>query len=278
MSTTRPTSETAPRSGWGGLDVSGTARVPFARLAAVEWRKMFDTRGGFWLLLVTLILLLGTIGLTLLVVGIEDTTIGANALSQILTVPLSLLLPVFPILAVTSEWSQRTGLVTFALEPNRLRVLLAKAAAVIALALGTMLVAIILGAITNVVGAAMIGEDAEWDLQARSLLALMAVQLLYFLMAFGLAMVILNTPGSIAVFYVVALLLPLMVYSTLYFAFDWAQDLIPWIDLQFATTPFLDPSEDIAGLDVARALVAIGIWIVLPVAVGARRVLRSEPK
>jgi ABC-2 type transport system permease protein len=262
----------------GTINVSRTARVPFGRLVSVEWRKMLDTRGGFWLLTITGLLLLITIGLTLLVVSLEDAQISANDLSQILTIPLSLLLPVFPILVVTSEWSQRTGLVTFALEPNRLRVLAAKAAAVTLFAIVTIVVAIVLGALTNLAAAALTGNDVQWNLEAGTLVWLVLSQLLYFFMAFGLAMVLLSTPGAIAIFYVVAIMLPFMVYSVLYVIFDWAQDIIPWVDLSFATTPFLDPSVDAGGLDVARLLVACTIWIVIPFAVGARRILRSEPK
>lgn len=260
------------------LDVSGTAPVPFGRLVKVEWRKMFDTRGGFWLLLVTGILLALVVGLVLLVLGLEDESISANDWSQVLTIPLSLLLPVFPILTVTTEWTQRSGLVTFSLEPNRARVLLAKFAAVVLFALATIAVAIVVGAVANLVGAGITGTDVRWELEGSTLLLLVLSQLLYFTMAFGLAMVFLNTPGAIAVFYVVALMLPLMVYSFLYAVFDWAQSLIPWIDLQYAFAPFLDPDESVAGLDVARLLVAIAIWIVTPLAVGLNRVLRSEPK
>ena len=39
---------------------------------------------------------------------------------------MSLILPVLGILLVTSEWSQRTGLTTFALVPQRERVIVAK--------------------------------------------------------------------------------------------------------------------------------------------------------
>lgn len=268
-------SATAPQM---TLDVSGTAPVPFSRLVKVETRKMFDTRGGFWLLLVTGILLLITIGLVLLIVALEDASITANDLSQVLTIPLSLLLPIFPILTVTTEWTQRSGLVTFSLEPNRGRVLMAKFGAVVIFALVTIVVAIVLGALTNIVAATMTGNDVRWELQADTLLLLVLSQLLYFTMAFGLAMVFLNTPGAIAVFYVVALILPLMVYSILYSIFDWAQDLIPWIDLQYAFGPFLDPDDSVGGVDIARLVVAVLIWIVTPLVVGLSRVLRSEPK
>lgn len=288
--TTTPTGPDAPRGSVGSaapptaadmprLDVSGTPRVPFARLVRVEWRKMLDTRGGFWLLAITGILLAIAIGLTLLVVGLnEDVEPGANALSQILTIPLSLLLPVFAITIVTGEWSQRTSLVTFALEPDRRRVMLTKAVAVLLLALATLAAATALGAVTNVVAASLGGYDAVWDLTVRNLLLQVASQLAYFFMAFGLAMLILGTPAAIAVFYVVGLLLPVVVYGPLFGLFEWARDLIPWIDINFAFAPFFDPSVDAAGLDVARLAVAIALWVVAPLSLGLMRVLRTELK
>ena len=39
---------------------------------------------------------------------------------------MGILLPVLGILLVTSEWSQRTAMVTFTLEPSRSRVIAAK--------------------------------------------------------------------------------------------------------------------------------------------------------
>ncbi|WP_122816764.1 ABC transporter permease [Nocardioides pantholopis] len=269
----------APAAPRRTLDISGTARVPFGRLVSVEWRKMLDTRGGFWLMLITGLLLALTIGLVLLVVALdENASISANDISQILIIPLSLLLPVFPILAVTSEWSQRTGLVTFSLEPHRLRVLLAKLCAVILFAVATIAFAVVLGAITNPVGAALGGYDVRWDLDVSTLALTVVSQLVYFLMAFGLAMLLLSSPTAIAVFYVVAIMLPFMVYSILYGFFEWARDLIPWIDLSFAFMPFLETSNDLVGVDWARLVVAVTIWVVLPTVLGIRRVLASEPK
>lgn len=270
-------STTAPEQ--MSIDLSQTERTPFSRLAKVEWRKMLDTRGGFWLLAITGVLLVVAVGIVLLVIGLDDgTSVPASAWSTILTIPLSLLLPVFAIQTVTSEWSQRTGLVTFALEPHRIRVLLAKLTAVVLLVLATIVIAVVLGAIGNVIGAAVGGYDAEWDLGIKLLLITVLLQIVYFLMAFALGMAILNTPGAIAIFYVAALLLPLMVYGTLYAFFDWAQDVIPWIDLQFASAPFFDSAVDTGGIDIARLVSAVTIWVIIPSVIGSRRVLNSEPK
>lgn len=262
------------------LDVSRTPQVPFSRLARVELRKMLDTRSGFWLLLITLVLLALTTAVVLLVVGVTEET-GAPSLMdwvQILTLPLSLLLPVFPILSVTSEWSQRTAMVTFSLEPHRLKVLGAKLAAVLLLALGTMVVAAVLGVAANALAAGLDGTEASWHFDGRVFGFTVLVQLLYFLMAFALGTALLSSPGAISAFYVAGLMVPFMIYGTLFALFTWAQEIIPWIDLQFASAPFLTADGDYGGKETAQLLVASTIWIVAPLAVGVRRLLRSEVK
>ena len=55
--------------------------------------------------------------------------------SSIAVAPASILLPIVGILLVTSEWSQRTALITFALVPDRGRVLAAKLLASVVLSL-----------------------------------------------------------------------------------------------------------------------------------------------
>ena len=70
----------------------------------------------------------------------DDVRVSANAFAQIMTIPVSLLVPVLAISSITSEWSQRTGLVSFTLEPHRMRVVWAKYATVLILALATLAV------------------------------------------------------------------------------------------------------------------------------------------
>lgn len=268
------------------LDVSGTPTTPFGRLVKVEWRKMTDTRGGFWLLAVTGLLLVLTLAVVLLVVALDDNAgVTANALSQIFTIPLSLLLPVFGVLTVTSEWSQRTALTSFTLEPHRMRVVLAKWVAVSLLALVTLGVAIVLGAITNVVAAGINGTDARWNLEGTDLLWTVVLQLLFFWMAFGFGMLLLNTPGAISVYYVVALLLPFMVWSTLYAIFEWARDVLPWVDLTIASSPvvsggmdFMGESVDVGALQYLQFGWTAFLWIGIPVMFGIWRILRAEVK
>ena len=117
-------------------------------------------------------------------------------------------------------------------------------------------------------------EGSDWPVFGWTVV----VQVLYFCMAFGLGTLILNSPGAIAVFYLVALLLPMMVYSALYAFFEWARELIPWIDMQYAFTPMLTPGGEATGQDYGHMVVSVLIWVVAPIALGLTRILRSEVK
>jgi len=262
------------------LDVSDTEAVPFGRLVAVELRKMRDTRAGFWLLLVTGLLLVLAAVITLLVTVLNDLPVGAGIVLQVMTIPVSLLMPVLAVACVTSEWSQRTGLVTFTLEPDRRRVLLAKLVTVLLLAAATMAVATVAGVATLALHGALGDQPVDWSIDGSVLAWTVVVQVLYFIMAFGIGLVVLSTPAAIAIYYVVALLLPLMVYGPVYGIFSWGQDVIPWIDLGFATTPLTDPGGtlEVTGTTYLQTVVTTLVWVVAPLVGGFARVTRAEIK
>jgi len=283
MSTTAPTPRASvPRT----LDVSGTPKVPFTRTVSVELRKMLDTRSGFWLIAVSGLLLVVIAGIVMAVVLANDLAITANGWVQVMTVPLSLLLPIFAITSVTAEWSQRTGLVSFTLEPHRLKIIGGKLVAVVILVVVTMVLAVALGAAANLLYGALSGDDVVWNVDGSMFFWTVVTQLLYFLMAFGLAMLILSTPATIAVYYVVSLLLPFMVYSAVYVLVSWGPDVLPWVDLGYATGPLVgggatgpgSPELDVTGTTYAQVAVATLIWVVLPMVLGGRRVMRTEIK
>lgn len=279
MSTTTPV-PSAPVT----LDLSKSGPTPFSRLVRVEWRKMVDTRSGIWLLAITGGLLALVLAVIVLVVGLNDFQVDAQGLVQGFTLPISLLLPVFGILIVTSEWSQRTALASFTLEPHRLRVLGAKLVAVSALAVATIAVALVLGALTNVLCAAVTGNPLQWNLDMSQLLWTIVSQLAFFAMGFALACLLLNTPGAIAVFYVIALLLPIMLWGTLFALFDWAKDVLPWIDINTALTPLMagtniiGESVEVEAINYVQAGWTVILWVGIPVTLGLWRILRAEVK
>src|ERR1700759_1732237 len=108
-------------------------RPSLARLTKVELRKMVDTRSGFWLLFAVVALTVVAV-LVKALFAPEDQRTFRHLLSTGLQ-PAGILLPVIGILVVSSEWSQRTGLNSFALVPARPRLLAAKYLAGIVLAL-----------------------------------------------------------------------------------------------------------------------------------------------
>ena len=115
-------------------------RPGLGRLVAVELRKIVDTRAGFWLQVATVALTAVIVIVSLVIGDAADHTFAA--LLDVAIQPAAVLLPVAGILLVTSEWSQRTGLITFALVPVRSRVLGAKLLASLVLAVAMLAVTV----------------------------------------------------------------------------------------------------------------------------------------
>ena len=92
---------------------------------------MVDTRAGFWLQV-------ATVALTVAAVAPARSSATPRTTrsrpSSTRAAARGVLLPVAGVLLVTSEWSQRTGMITFSLVPVRSRVLVAKLAASLVLA------------------------------------------------------------------------------------------------------------------------------------------------
>lgn len=279
------------------LDVSNTPPVPFVRLVKVEWRKMLDTRSGLWLLLISAGLLALISGIVLLVVTLADVTPPtANDWLNIMTIPVSMLVPVMAITIVTQEWSQRTAMVTFALEASRLRVVLAKLVAVMALGAATIALAAVLGLVGNVVGAAIAGTDADWNVTVGAFGWALATQVLYLLMGFGFGLLLLSSPAALALYYVYVwileggVIIPGIMY-VLWFSFDWAQSLLPWISMRLSMLPFQLGDDDVRSIEqdlgatldtgvlgLARVVTSVLIWVGIPLLLGTWRLLRAEVK
>jgi ABC-2 type transport system permease protein len=130
-------------------------RPPLTRLTRVELRKMVDTRSGFWLQLTVLALTVLVVVITL-IAGHESDFTFRNLFGNAL-VPAGILLPVVGILLVSSEWSQRTALVSFALVPERARLIAAKVLAGVVLGL----VAVVVAAVLAAIGTAVASPDVS---------------------------------------------------------------------------------------------------------------------
>lgn len=256
------------------LDVSQTPRTPFRRLVRVELRKSYDTRAGFWLLAVIGLIVLATEVIALVVTTVQDEAIAFGDFIGAAAFMTSFLLPVLGIMLVTSEWSQRTAMVTFALEPHRPRVIGAKALVGVVLTLLTVVVSIAIGFVCTLLYGLIEGH-ADWTFGWADFLAFLVTQNLAMLGGFALAALLLNTPAAIVVFFVYKWVLPGL-FALGSALMGWFESLAPWIDFQAAQTAIWDWST--SAEDWAQLVVSGVLWLVIPLAWGVWRVLRAEVK
>lgn len=256
------------------IDLSATPPTPFHRLVRVELRKSYDTRAGFWLLMVIGLLVLVTEVVVLAVTTVQDAPITFGDFIGAAASVTSVLLPVLGIMVVTTEWTQRTAMVTFALEPRRPRVIAAKALVGVLLTLLTVAGAIVVGLVCNLLYGVVQG-DADWTFGWSGFFGFLVNQTFAMLGGFALAALLLNTPAAIVTFFVYKWVLPglLVLGASL---MDWLDSLRPWIDFQGAQVELYE--WPLTGAQWAHLLVSGVIWLVLPLVVGIWRILRAEVK
>jgi ABC-2 type transport system permease protein len=274
--TTSPAATTGVAGGHAGgvrREREAFAPIPTTRIIAVELRKMFDTRSGFWLMASIGILALLATGGTILFAPEEAQTYEAFA--SAIGFPMAVVLPMVAILSVTSEWSQRSGLTTFTLVPSRGRVIAAKAICAVGIGVVSMLLALGIGALGNVVGTAISGAPTVWDVEVTEFLNIVLGTVLGMAVGFMLGVVIRNSPGAIVGYFVYSLVLP-TVFAMLAAFQEWFRDLQPWVDFNFAQTRLYD--ADMTGEMWAQLGVSSLPWLVVPLAVGLWLVVRSEVK
>lgn len=239
--------------------------IPFSRLALVEWRKQLDTRAARWLLISIALLTAAVLAVTAWVDGLRSF----ESLYSGTSIPLGLLLPVVGILAATSEWSQRTGIVTFTLEPRRVRVGLAKLVSALGSGLVFAVVAIGLAAATHLAVVAFSDVPPAWEVPAGALWGGLLMTLLSMAQGVAFGTLIRNTAGAIVAYF--ALPTAFGIAGSLIPA---AQEAMPWIDLGAASDPLLYGAA--TAQQWAQLATAAAIWIVLPLVLGLIRIARAE--
>jgi hypothetical protein len=270
--TVEPTPRVAPVTGGFRLptiDDGPVTGVPFSRLVRVEARKQVDTLAGRWFLITIGLVVATVIGILLFVNGGDHSFMDYLVATS---TPLAILLPILGILAATSEWSQRTAMATFALEPRRGRVVGAKVASSLLMSAAAFVVALALAAAGHLAATTFRDASVAWDLNWWLIggMALMLVVSLLQGVAFGLAL--LNTPAAIVAY----LVLP-MVWSMLGALVSWLRDAAAWLDMGMTTAP-LTMGEALTGQEWAKVGVSTAVWVGLPLAIGVWRVLRREVK
>ena len=250
-------------------------RVPLTRVTQVELRKMFDTRSGFWLIAsIAISAVLATGGVIL---WAPDDQLTYSTFATAIRFPVVIILPLIAILAVTSEWSQRTGLTTFTLIPHRSRIITAKAISAILIAVAAMVLTFAVGALGNLLSAAVTGTTLVWDVTLTQCLYYVLGMILSLLTGFMLGVLIRSSTGAIVAYFILTFVLP-TIFGLLSESQRWFHDLQPWIDIQFAQSGLFVFDQALTGEQWANIAVTGITWLLIPLAIGLGFVMRAEVK
>jgi ABC-2 type transport system permease protein len=237
--------------------------LPFGRLLRVEWRKSVDTRAARWLLTAIALFTAGAAVVPLcLPTQLHQGWLGYLPLTAVV---IAILLPLVSILTLTSEWGQRSVLVTFTQEPRRHRVVAAKVLSSLALALlGTAYA-------TALCAAAMalsdtLGRSVAWSVDGKYLVGFVLFVIVNSLMGMAFGALLLNTPAAVVMFLVLPTLWTLLSYG-------WLEQIGRWLDTAKTYRYILEAEWD---GHTGPILVSLAVWIALPMALGIGRTLRRE--
>jgi ABC-2 type transport system permease protein len=257
------------------LDVTQTTRISFGTLVKVELRKMADTRAGRWLLISIAALTLLVLIIQMSVVLGQDLDVKFIDFLQGMNTPMGILLPVLGVMSVTSEWSQRTAMVTFTLEPSRGRVIAAKFVSVLVVSVVALVIGVVLGVVANLLYGVFSGNDAVWGSPGKYAFFYLLLYIFGMATGFAFGALLLNSPAGIVIYFVYSFVLPTL-FAIGAALMDWFKSLQPWIDFNNDQNGLIDAT--IGGKDWVHLLVSGLIWLVLPLAVGVWRIQRAEVK
>ncbi|MFI5732376.1 ABC transporter permease [Kribbella sp. NPDC051587] len=239
----------------------------FLKLVTIELRKSLDTRSGR--VLVAAILLIALAAMTWQITHLSDD--GGASFAGFLgagSAGTMLILPVIGVMAMTSEWTQRTALTTFTLSPRRVRVQLAKFVSAIALSavVMTAVVALAFG-FTALAGAVTSHSTSYADLGGQ-LAGSYLTMALNVVMGAAFGAVIAQTAVAILVFFIAPTAWSLAGHALF-------KDNANYLDVFSAFGRIAE--RDLHGM-VPETLTAIGVWVVLPTIVGLWLSSRREVK
>lgn len=235
----------------------------------MELRKTVDTRAGRWVLLAVLLLAVGAVAYELL-----DARAAVAGDPGWVTYPrylgtafdgVALLLPVVGVLAMTSEWSQRTALSTFTLVPRRGRVLGAKVVAGVLVVVAVSLLAALVALAGTLLASWWADVPLVLEDGVGATARTVAMMALLALMGTGFGALAGSTAAGVVAYYALPLGFSLAAPRVL-------GELTPWLDGYGAL-------GDLAAGTVAswpQVGTAVAVWVVLPLVAGVVRSLRRE--
>lgn len=240
-------------------------RQRFTTLLGVELRKLIDTRSGKLLFGSAIALPIALLVWKLTHTSTIPPTFGGYNASVLPSV--SFLLPVLGLLAMTSEWTQRTALTTFTLSPRRLRVFTAKFSAAVMLGIGVLVVTVPLALGATALGGS-IADGADYANAGGEIRATVIMTLLQIVMGAAFGALVPVTAVALGAFYAAP-----TVWSG--FAPGLLGHNARWLDVfdAYGRLASTHPTRHLG-----ETLTAITVWVLAPAAVGIYRSARREVK
>ncbi|WP_112241257.1 ABC transporter permease [Kribbella monticola] len=238
----------------------------FLRLVVTELRKSLDTRSGRVLILA--ILALAVAALTWQLTHMDAGQQQFDSYLAAASTGVQLLLPVIGVMAMTSEWTQRTALTTFTLSPRRVRVQLAKFVSAIVLSIVVLTATTVLAMAATALGGATGGHGSSYAGLGGALAGAYLTTALNVVMGAAFGAVIAQTAVAILVFFIAPTAWALAGPALF-------KDNANWLDVFGAFGRIAE--RDLHGM-LPETLTAIGVWIVLPTIVGLWASSRREVK
>ncbi|AXK45920.1 ABC transporter permease [Brachybacterium saurashtrense] len=238
----------------------------------IDLRGYLDTRGA------TIVLTLSVLAIAAFAAlgGLIQPAVMPQGTSDVeftfivLTLPLSLILPVIAVLMTAGEWSDSSIQNTFLQRPGRLGVLGSKVLAALAVTVVLVALAIGLAAAATWIGGELVGDGAvfsSFDSLLTTQLAVVGSAVL-----FGLAMGILLQSTVLGL--IAAIGLPFVISTAsglaMVFGSETVSDVIRAVDLTAAATALG------SGQATAFELLPLLLMVLLPAALGVRRWNRRE--
>ncbi|WP_114853630.1 ABC transporter permease [Brachybacterium sp. YJGR34] len=238
----------------------------------IDLRGFLDTRGTAILLSLSLLALVGTAALVGLVQPalFPERTSDIELTGAMLTLPLSLIIPLTTILITAGEFSDRSLQNTLLQRPDRMAVLSSKIIAATAVFVVTVVVAYAAAALFTWIGGEQIGDGAIFS----SMDSVMTTQLsvLVATLLFSLAMGLLTQSTVIGL--VAAIGIPFVVTTaaalSMAFGSETVTNIVAAVDLQTAAMAVAD------GRGEAVDLLPLLLLVLLPAALGIWRWQRRE--
>ncbi|GAA1534930.1 ABC transporter permease [Kribbella lupini] len=238
----------------------------FAKLVGIELRKSVNTRSGRVLILAILALAVAALVWELTHLGDGparfDGFLGAASTGVLL------ILPVIGVMAMTSEWTQRTALTTFTLSPRRVRVQLAKFVSAVLLSVVVLTVTALMALAATAIGGAVGGDGTTYAGIGGALAGAYLSTALNVVMGAAFGAVIAQTAAAVLVFFVAPTAWALAGPALF-------KDNANWLDVFGAFGRIAE--RDLHGM-LPETLTAVAVWVVLPTVVGLWSSSRREVK